>query len=186
MSWGQKIKIYTDHLNLTREALGATSDSVHCWRLLLEEFGPEIVYIKGIYNTVADAISRLDYTPQPKNGKSGKFPGMCHSAFMQPLADECDVDIHNLNRIIRWKAVSKCFINMLFVNACVTEDDKSTSCTYLGKSDIRSAFFHRGNKEQEEIYPRIVSEISDAQKSDKYLRKYFKWGGGGGGRESTW
>ena len=29
----------------------------------LEEYGPEIVYIKGINNTVADAISRLDFTP---------------------------------------------------------------------------------------------------------------------------
>jgi hypothetical protein len=30
---------------------------------LLEEYGPEIVYIKGIHNTVADAISRLEYDP---------------------------------------------------------------------------------------------------------------------------
>ena len=32
-------------------------------RLLLEEYGPEIIYIKGVDNTVADAISRLDYNP---------------------------------------------------------------------------------------------------------------------------
>jgi hypothetical protein len=31
--------------------------------ILLEEYWPEIVYIKGIYNTVADAISRLEYDP---------------------------------------------------------------------------------------------------------------------------
>jgi hypothetical protein len=30
---------------------------------LLEEYGPEIVYIKGIHNTVADAVSRLEYDP---------------------------------------------------------------------------------------------------------------------------
>ena len=29
----------------------------------LGEYGPKIVYIKGIDNTVADAISRLDFTP---------------------------------------------------------------------------------------------------------------------------
>jgi hypothetical protein len=34
---------------------------VYRWRLILEEYGPEIVYIKGIHNTVADATSRLDY-----------------------------------------------------------------------------------------------------------------------------
>eukprot|EP00956_Cyclotella_meneghiniana_P018118 scaffold29927_cov44-Cyclotella_meneghiniana.AAC.1 len=44
-------------------ALGYTSDRVYRWRLLLEEFGPKVVWIKGVHNTVADAISRLDYSP---------------------------------------------------------------------------------------------------------------------------
>ena len=29
------------------------------WRLILEEFGPELKYIKGENNVVADALSRL-------------------------------------------------------------------------------------------------------------------------------
>ncbi len=57
MLWGQTIKVYTDHKNLTQDALGLTSDRVYHWRLLLEEFAPEIVNIKGIHNTVPDAIS---------------------------------------------------------------------------------------------------------------------------------
>jgi hypothetical protein len=36
---------------------------VYRWRLILEEYGPEVVYNKGSHNTVADAISRLDFTP---------------------------------------------------------------------------------------------------------------------------
>ncbi len=28
--WGQDIKVYTDHKNLTRDALGLTSDRVYC------------------------------------------------------------------------------------------------------------------------------------------------------------
>jgi hypothetical protein len=32
-------------------------------RLRLEKHGPKIVYIKGIHNTIADAISRLEYDP---------------------------------------------------------------------------------------------------------------------------
>jgi hypothetical protein len=54
---GQIIKVYTDHKNLTQDASGLTSDRVYRWQLLLEEFAPEIVYIKGIHNTVVDTIS---------------------------------------------------------------------------------------------------------------------------------
>ena len=64
MLWGQQINVYTDHKNLTRDGLGLTSDRVARWRILLEEYAPEIIYIKGIHNTVTDAISRLDYDPK--------------------------------------------------------------------------------------------------------------------------
>ncbi len=63
MLWGQKIVVYTDHKNLIQDALGLSSNRVYRWRLLLEEYGPEIIYIKGIHNTVADTISRLDFSP---------------------------------------------------------------------------------------------------------------------------
>ncbi len=62
--WGQNIKVFTDHTNLMRDALGLTSrNQVYQWRLLLEEYRPEIVYINCIYNTVADAVSWLEYDP---------------------------------------------------------------------------------------------------------------------------
>eukprot|EP00804_Cyclotella_cryptica_P005137 CCRYP_011551-RA/>CCRYP_011551-RA protein AED:0.31 eAED:0.39 QI:0/0/0/1/0/0/2/0/361 len=67
MLWGQQITVYTDHKNLMQDALGLTSDQVYRWRLLLEECGPTVVYIKGIHNSVADAISRLDYGPIADN-----------------------------------------------------------------------------------------------------------------------
>jgi hypothetical protein len=63
MLWGQSIKVYTDQANLKRDALGMTSDCVYRWRLLLEEYGPKIIYIKGIHNTIADAISWFEYVP---------------------------------------------------------------------------------------------------------------------------
>jgi hypothetical protein len=64
MLWGQDIKVYTDHNNLTRDALGLTSDRVYRWRLLLEEYAPEIIHVKGIHKTVVDAILRLEYDPK--------------------------------------------------------------------------------------------------------------------------
>ncbi len=64
MLWGQQINVFTDHKNLRQDGLGWTSNRVTCWRILLEEYGPKIIYIKGIHNTVADAISQLDYVPK--------------------------------------------------------------------------------------------------------------------------
>ncbi len=63
MLWGQNIKVFTDHANLMRDALGLTSDRVYQWRLLLEKYRPKIIYIKGSHNTMADAVSRLEYDP---------------------------------------------------------------------------------------------------------------------------
>jgi len=50
MLWGQRINVYTDHKNLTRDGLGLTSDRLARWRILLEEYAPEIIYINGIQN----------------------------------------------------------------------------------------------------------------------------------------
>ncbi len=61
MLWGQNIKVFTDHANLMRVSLGLTSDQVYQWRLLLKEYGPKIVYIKGILNTIADVVLSLEY-----------------------------------------------------------------------------------------------------------------------------
>ena len=40
------------------------------WRLILEEFGPELIYLKGEKNIVADAISRLNLM----NGEEDVLP----------------------------------------------------------------------------------------------------------------
>ena len=40
-----------------------TSDCMYRWHILLEEYGPEIMYIKDVDNAVASDIRRLDYNP---------------------------------------------------------------------------------------------------------------------------
>ena len=57
---GQRIKVYTDHKNLTYTNF--TTERVLRWRLLIEEFGPKIIYVKGSKNDVAYALSRLPKT----------------------------------------------------------------------------------------------------------------------------
>jgi len=55
---GHQVTVYTDHKNLTYKNFN--TERVMRWRLILEEYGPELRYIKGPHNVVADALSRLD------------------------------------------------------------------------------------------------------------------------------
>jgi len=59
MLLGHEITVKTDHKNLTYPTSTHTSDRVLRQRLLLEEYGVKLEYIKGEKNIVADALSRL-------------------------------------------------------------------------------------------------------------------------------
>ena len=112
MLWGQKIKIYTDHKNLIQDALGLNSDRVYRWRLLLEEYGPEIVHIKGTHNTVADALSRLDYGPVRDDKDNWMTFNKCLNFYIRK-SDEIDDD--SLSETYEEK------MNFVFANS--SEDD---------------------------------------------------------------
>jgi len=60
---GYKIIVHTDHKNLTFKNFN--TERVMRWRLILEEYGPQLEYVKGEKNIVADALSRLDINPEP-------------------------------------------------------------------------------------------------------------------------
>ena len=57
---GYKIVVHTDHKNLVYKTFN--TERVMRWRLLIEEFGPELRYIKGEQNIVADVLSRMNLT----------------------------------------------------------------------------------------------------------------------------
>ena len=52
---GHHIRVYTDNKKLTHKCFN--TERVTFWRLILEEFGPELKYIKVENNVVADALS---------------------------------------------------------------------------------------------------------------------------------
>ena len=54
---GHEIEVHTDHKNLVYKTFN--TERVMRWRLLIEEFGPKLLYIKGEHNVVADTLSRL-------------------------------------------------------------------------------------------------------------------------------
>jgi transposase InsO family protein len=65
MLFGYRIIIWTDHKNLTFEKF--SSDRVTRWRLFVEEFGPELRYVPGVQNVVADTLSRLPLIEEATN-----------------------------------------------------------------------------------------------------------------------
>ena len=72
---GQQITVYTDHQNLTYKNFN--TERVMQWRLILEEFNPTLLYIKGENNIIADALSRLDMQPSTlKTGNLAKHFGL--------------------------------------------------------------------------------------------------------------
>jgi hypothetical protein len=60
---GHLITIYTDHKNLTFSNF--TTNRVNCWRLIVEEYGPKIVYLPGKRNIIANALSHLPKLNDP-------------------------------------------------------------------------------------------------------------------------
>jgi RNase H-like domain found in reverse transcriptase len=76
---GQQIEVFTDHKNLVYKTFN--TERVMRWRLIIEEFGPKLTYIKGASNIVADALSRMrltktDFGPEvfATDADAGDFP----------------------------------------------------------------------------------------------------------------
>jgi hypothetical protein len=61
---GHKTVAWTDHENLIHDDL--KSERVLCWRLLMEEHGPDIHCVKGPETIVADALGRLPAANDPE------------------------------------------------------------------------------------------------------------------------
>ena len=64
--FGYEINLLSDHKNLVYAATLSESQRVMRWRLILEEFGPNIQHIAVVDNIVPDMISILPSTPRNK------------------------------------------------------------------------------------------------------------------------
>jgi hypothetical protein len=62
---GQQLIVHTDHENLTNKHFN--SDRVMRWRLYIEEYSPDLRYIKGTANVAANALSCLGILNNPMN-----------------------------------------------------------------------------------------------------------------------
>ena len=59
--FGFKIEVFSDHKNMVYATTLGEYQRMMRWRLILEEFGPNIQHISGVENIVADTLSILPY-----------------------------------------------------------------------------------------------------------------------------
>ena len=65
--FGYEINVFSDHKNLFYAATMSEYQRVMRWRIIIEEFGPNIQHIAGVENILVDTLIRLSYTPSDKN-----------------------------------------------------------------------------------------------------------------------
>ena len=116
---------------------------------MLEDYGPEIVYIKGIHNTVADAVLQLEYDPSI-NQTAESF----HTTKLR----------NNSSQRQCWMTVSKKW--------CKLDIDSDNLDSYTDKHDDWNLVFAH-HEEEDEVYPLTLPEIADAQRKDQELKVYF-------------
>src|SRR5687767_11316038 len=91
---GQQIHVHTDHENLTYKKFN--SDRVMKWRLYIEEYSPDLQYIKGENNVMADALSRLDYDDEVSQQEAFIIDEMCSDWYCY-AKEEKTYDSHPLS-----------------------------------------------------------------------------------------
>jgi hypothetical protein len=148
MLWGQRINVYTDHKNLKREGLSLASDRVARWRILLEEYAPEIIYIKGIHNTVADAISRLDY--DPKLNTTNEYNHATHVKSTKVLSNQ------------KWIMFSKFW-------SCFKETQDPGE---LNTIEMNHVFANRSK--EDENFPLTMKELVEPKQLTRFSKHLFK------------
>ena len=59
-----EIEVFADHNNLTYETIKVVSQRLQRWKILIQEFGVNLLYIKGEDNLVADDFIRITMVRQ--------------------------------------------------------------------------------------------------------------------------
>ncbi len=114
----------------------------------MEEYAPEIIFIKGSHNTVADAILQLDY--KPKLNITNVYTHAMLGVEPEKLsAQQWKSFVHH------WQSYN--------VSSVLTE----APCFHMNE-----VFANRSK--EDEIYPLTTKEIAETQQADTSLKHLFK------------
>jgi hypothetical protein len=116
---------------------------------MVEEYAPEIFYIKGIHNTVADAISQLEY--DPKQNLTNEYT---HATLQVPMGEPTATR--------KWTTFSKHW------------QEYNEYSTTLNTSNFKMNTVFANCSEDEKIYPVTTHKIAKAQRADATYKHLFK------------
>ena len=117
MLLGQQIEVFTDHKNLVHKHFN--TERVMRWQLLLEEFGPKLMHVKGVNNIVADALSRLEVAEEEFSAE----------AFANELANEKK----SFQRDVLSATKRQCFVRRK-TERCKTTSGRSPNCVLRSRA----------------------------------------------------
>jgi RNase H-like domain found in reverse transcriptase/Integrase zinc binding domain len=122
---GQKIKVHTDHENLAYKSFN--SDRVMRWRLYIEEYSPELQYIKGTHNVVAE----------PMEDTQESFLGLLE-CFGTKKTDELHFHPLNFKYLLKMQESDKSIMKML-----EKDSEKYTLQDFHGGGKTTSLICHK-------------------------------------------
>ena len=182
--WGQKLKVVTDHKNLVRDALGCTCDRVYRWRLLLEEYGPNIVYIAGTDNIVADDIIRLEHDDNINTRKNDvhihmKALAKLFTSYVNKISTSGAFQTDNIyvhgthtSGTITESSHTNCLcIHEVNENATESRKPKKMSDN---REELKYLFASAIITDKDMIYPVTISEISEQQNESRLYKNISK------------
>jgi len=172
---GHPIIVHTDHQNLTYKNFN--TERVMRWRLIIEEFGPELRYIKGEHNVIADALSRLgikDTDTTNDKPEDLQWLAECYGSDTKDIPSEFFP--------LRFKDIQREQLKDEDLTAKLRENDKYKTHSYRGGGKTRTLIV----KDDKIVIPktlqqRVIQWYHDqlchpgVTRTENTIRQHFTW-----------
>ena len=176
MLLGAQLNVYTDHKNLTYTTFN--TQRVMRWRCFIEEYSPDMYYLEGKLNVLADAFSRLPRFDEP-TAMEGKNPSLSHSSELLDLywaSDEADIIdcLRHLPELDEYYAIQDHLLNLPSTNDNPLsyqwlKDTQEEDPDLLAQCAIEGSGYHKKQFADVEL----VCHTAEGKEKDREWKKFL-------------